>query len=65
MAQLAARPTVDRCVFGSSPRGAEHFGPLQYSATGLGNQRPWCRLHTSVSMRVLGIGYKRSRATYR
>ena len=26
MAQLVARPTVSRCVFGSSPRGAEHFG---------------------------------------
>ena len=26
MAQLVARSTVSRCVVGSSPRGAEHFG---------------------------------------
>ena len=31
--------TVDRCVVGSSPRGAEHFGSP--SAPRLGNQRPW------------------------
>ena len=26
MAQLVARLTLSRCVVGSSPRGAEHFG---------------------------------------
>ena len=26
MAQLVARSSVSRCVVGSSPRGAEHFG---------------------------------------
>ena len=26
MAQLVARSTVSRCVVGSNPRGAEHFG---------------------------------------
>ena len=36
MAQLVARSTVSRCVVGSSPRGAEHFGPPP-SAPRLGN----------------------------
>ena len=40
MAQLVARSTVNQCVVGSSPRGAEHFG-FPPSALRLGNQRPW------------------------
>ena len=34
MAQLVAHLTVNRCVVGLSPRGAEHFGPPQCSTTG-------------------------------
>ena len=34
MGQLVARSTVSRCVVGSSPHGADHFGFPQCSATG-------------------------------
>ena len=40
MAQLVARSTVSRCVVGSSPHGAEHFG-FPPSAPRLGNERAW------------------------
>ena len=59
MAQLVARLPVSRCIVGSSPRGAEHFGPPP-SAQRLGNQRPWY-----VQPSLCDWAYKRSRATYR
>ena len=53
MAQLVARLTVSRCVVGSSPRGAEHFGSSP-SAPRLGNQRP-CMV--CVYRRVYATGH--------
>ena len=41
VAQLVVRSTMSWCVVGSSPGGAEHFGPPPPSAPRLGNQRPW------------------------
>ena len=57
MAQLVARSTVSRCVVGSSPRRAEHFGfPPQCSASlGLWSWYVKALVCTAVSMRRLGI----------
>ena len=58
MAQLVARSTVSRCVVGSSPRRAEHFGFPPNAPRALGSVWSWyvkALVCTAVSMRRLGI----------